>query len=180
MTYDQLLRKAQQGDPKALDELCRREWRPIYALVYHAVQNRAEAEDLTQEVFLRALRALDRYCDSGVPFRSFLSTVARNLLRDRWRYRSPSLVDLDHGVGIASGEVGPEDLVLADAERDQLQQALTFVADDYQTVIRLRLLEGRPTAEVATLMGRNAGAIRVLLHRAIGSLRTRLDEDCYR
>ncbi|HEX5502222.1 MAG TPA: sigma factor [Thermomicrobiales bacterium] len=61
MGDDPLLERARRGDRQALEELCRREWRPVYALVYHAVQDRAEAEDLTQEVFLRALRSLGRY-----------------------------------------------------------------------------------------------------------------------
>ena len=55
MIDDELLRRAQRGDRDALEEICRLEWRPIYGVLYHAVQNRTEAQDLTQEVFLRAL-----------------------------------------------------------------------------------------------------------------------------
>lgn len=55
MTDDQLLMQAQGGDGRALEELCRREWQPIYALIYASIQSRTEAQDLTQEVFLRGL-----------------------------------------------------------------------------------------------------------------------------
>ncbi|HUG16146.1 MAG TPA: sigma factor, partial [Thermomicrobiales bacterium] len=65
METDDLVRQAQSGSRTALEELCRREWRPVYDLVYRTVQNRDEAQDLTQEVFLRALRSLDRFQDTG-------------------------------------------------------------------------------------------------------------------
>ena len=90
----QLLQRAQAGDRAAIEELFGREWRPIYGLIYRAVQNRSEAQDLTQEVFLRAFRSLDRYHDTGKPFHQYLTTIALNLLRDRWRTRKPPSADL--------------------------------------------------------------------------------------
>jgi RNA polymerase sigma-70 factor (ECF subfamily) len=65
MADDDLIRRPQRGDRAALEEICGREWRPIYDLVYYAVQNRDEAQDLTQEVFLRALSTLHSYQDTG-------------------------------------------------------------------------------------------------------------------
>lgn len=83
MTERELLERAQRGDLDALEEICDREWRPVYGIVYQAVRNVGEAQDLTQEVFLRALRSLPRYRDMGVPFGAYLGTIARNLIRDR-------------------------------------------------------------------------------------------------
>ena len=156
----QLVRKAQQGNPEALDTLFRREWRPIYAQIYQAVQNRAEAEDLTQESFIRALRALDRYQDTGVPFRAFLATVARNLVRSHWRRARHSTLDIDRALDLASNDIGPESSAVAVDGRDRLDNVLRTLPADYETVIRLRIYEDRSTAEVAALMHRSPGAVR--------------------
>ena len=84
---DVILQTQQPG--RGIEAICRTEWRPIYDLIYRTVQNRAEAQDLTQEVFLRAVRAIDRYDDRGDSMHALLVTVALNLLRDRWRGRRP-------------------------------------------------------------------------------------------
>src|SRR5437868_15359217 len=92
---DELLSRARRGDQRALEELCRREWRPVYAIAYHAVGNVADAQDLTQEVFLRALQALDRYEERGIPFQAYLATIARNLVRNRARVPTPVVLGAD-------------------------------------------------------------------------------------
>ncbi len=183
MGDDQLLRQARDGDRRALDELCHREWRPVYALLYHGVRDRAEAQDLTQEVFLRALRSLDRYREGAAPFGAYLATIARNLLRDRWRRKALGFVDLDqldyvdNAARAAGGEADPLERLLADAEHDRLCRALAALPADYQTVIHLRIVEGRAGAEVARLMGRSPDAVRQLQHRALVALRAALCEE---
>jgi RNA polymerase sigma-70 factor (ECF subfamily) len=164
----------------ALNTLFRREWKPIYTLIYQAVQNRAEAEDLTQEAFLRTLKAFDRYQNTGVPFRAFLATVARNLVRSHWRRRPLPTVDLGSDLEIISEDDGPDILAIAGDARRHLDTALAELPNDYQTVIRLRIYEDRSTAEVATMMNRSVGAIRVLQHRALIALRSRLPEGMHR
>ena len=172
----QLIRKAQQGDIDALNTLFRREWKSVYALIYRIVQDRSAAEDLTQDAFLRALRALDRYEDTGIPFRAFLATVARNLARSYWRRRPQSTLNSDHLHGLISGESTPEALALVRDEQDDLDAVLRTLPADYETVIRLRILDDRSTTEVAAIMNRSPGAIRVLQHRALAALRTRMPE----
>lgn len=180
MTEDQLLTRAQRGDQCALEELCRREWRPVYGVVYQAVGNPADAQDMTQEVFLRALKSLDRYQQTGAPFHAYLATIARNMVRDRWRLKVPALIDIDAAHELPSPSAGPEESALSSAERERLTRGLATLPPDYQTVIRLRILEGRPTADVARLMNRNAAAVRQLQHRAIVMLRARLLEESHR
>ncbi len=177
MGDDPILARARRGDRRALEELCHREWRPVYALLYAAVQDRAEAQDLTQEVFLRALGALVRFREGEAPFRAFLKTIARNLLRDRWRGRRPDPVDLALVRELPSDSPDLADALAAEAERAQLLQALRSLPDDYQAVVRLRLLEGRSGAEVATILGRSPAATRQLLHRALGALRVALQQE---
>lgn len=177
---DQLVRRAQQGDLAALDQLCHREWRAVYMLIFNAVPHRPEAEDLTQEVFYRALTALNRYQDTGRPFRAYLATIARNLIRDRWRRSLPRTAPLDALPEFEGPGPSPEELVIADAQLTVFRQALEALPPDYQSVIRLRVVDGRSTAEVAALMDRSTGAIRVLQHRALVLLRDQLQKGSFR
>lgn len=177
MTEDQLLARAQRGDQDALEELCRREWRPVYGLVYQAIGNPSDAQDMTQEVFLRALKSLDRYQQTGAPFHAYLATIARNMVRDRWRVKVPAFIDIDNACELPTAMAGPEETVLSRADQQRLITGLASLPADYQTVIRLRILEGRSTAEVASLMHRKPAAVRQLQHRAIVMLRSRLLEE---
>ena len=176
METDDLVRQAQSGSQAALEELCRREWRPVYDLVYRTVQNRDEAQDLTQEVFLRALRSLDRYHDTGQPIHAWLVTIALNMLRDRWRRMRPS-ADIDNLPELQNPDPGPEQLAMQHLDKDVIEQALAALPEDYQIVLRLRVVEARPSKEVAEIMGRNADAVRQLQRRALLSLRAMLREE---
>ena len=174
MAGDPLVERVKRGDRQALEELCGAEWRPLYALIYHSVPNPAEAQDLTQEVFLRAIQSLGRYQPTDVPFRAYLATIARNLLRDRWRWRKPDAAEWTEELGIADPSAGPEDWVIADAEGERILEALATLPTDYQTILRLRLLDGRSADEITAIMGRAPATLRQLQHRALVSLRSQL------
>jgi RNA polymerase sigma-70 factor (ECF subfamily) len=167
---DDLLGRARRGDQRALDELCQREWRPVYALAYHALGNVADAQDLTQEVFLRALRSLDRYEETRAPFAAYLAAIARNLVRNRARLRSSAVLDDD----APTAGAGPEALAITASELERVRAALRELPADQRCVIELRLSEGRSMSETAALLGRNPDAVRQLQHRALVALRARL------
>lgn len=172
-----VLERARAGDRAAVEELFGGEWRPVYNLIYRTVQNRAEAQDLTQEVFLRAFRSLDSYQHTGKPFRQYLNTIALNLLRDRWRTRKPPTSDVDSIPPLASDEPTPEDHALAGVDRDIVQRAMAELTDDHRRVIQLRLVEGRSAREAGRLMDRNPDAIRQLQRRALAALRATLRKE---
>lgn len=169
---------ATHGDD-APEAVYRREWRTLYGLVYRAVRHRAEAQDLTQEAFARALPTLDR-APPGPRTRAFLTTIARNLLRDRWRRRAPQPIALDEQVLPPADDGDPLALALAAAERDELWRAFAALPADYRRVLHLRIVEGRPTAEVAAALGRSPDACRQLQHRALVALRDRLRQEAAR
>ncbi len=96
---DDLIQRAQRGDRDAVEALFRREWKPVYHLLYRTLGDRHEAEDLTQEVFIRALSSLDHFRQTSTPFAGYLAVIARNLVRDQWRRRGLStapLIDAEH------------------------------------------------------------------------------------
>jgi RNA polymerase sigma-70 factor (ECF subfamily) len=166
----------QAGVPsrEVIEEICRNEWRPIYDLLYRTVQNRAEAQDLTQEVFLRAIRSIGRYQDRGDSMHALLVTVALNLLRDRWRRRRPIAANVDDLPFLAAREPGPEQLALADLDRAAIHDALYRLPEEQRRVIQLRVIEARSSQEVAELLGRNPATVRQIQRRALLALREAL------
>ena len=174
----ELVTRARRGDRAALEELCRATWEPIYRFLYYLVQNRYEAEELTQETYLRALPMLDVLrVQDGAGFVGYLKQVARNLVRDRWRQRSRNAhlpaVDL---ACLASADSFEDPVAAAEAreEEERVRAALAGLAPDYRRVITLRLLEGWSVRETARAMDRSEGAVRVLQYRALVALRKAL------
>jgi RNA polymerase sigma-70 factor (ECF subfamily) len=175
-----LLDLAQRGDRAALDELCRREWRAVYGIAYAALGSVPDAQDLTQEAFLRALRSLPTYRQTGAPFRAYLATIARNLIRDGWRKRQPHLVAFDGTFDLADDEsTEPEQQMIRIDEQQRLRDALAVLPSDYQTVLRLRIMDGLSAADTGSVMGRKPDAIRQLQHRALVALRNVLAEEAH-
>ncbi len=172
-----LLRRARSGDERALDELCRRNWKPVYRSFARLTRYPAEAEDLTQEVFLRALRSLPRFEDRGLPFTAYLLQIARNLARDRWRAGAARLVMTAEVPDRAGSGPDPESLAVDGTRREALLSALDRLTPDHRAVLRLRILEGRTTREVAALTHRSQPAVRQLQVRALAALRTALGDE---
>lgn len=173
----ELLRGARSGDRQALDELCRRNWRTVYRVLARLAPSPAETEDLTQEVFLRAIRSLPRYRDQGLPFSAYLLQIARNLARDRWRASSNRPLLTGEVPDRAVTGPGPESLAVDGARREALIAALDRLSADHRLVLRLRILDGRPASEVARITNRSPAAVRQLQVRALAALRTALGNE---
>jgi RNA polymerase sigma-70 factor (ECF subfamily) len=169
-----LLSLARSGDRSAIETLCQRGWRPVYRSFARYTRDPAEAEDLTQEVFLRALRALPQFTDKGVPYTAYLLRIAANLARDRWRADPARVVPVADIPEQPSPRPGPDGLAIESDRRTALLNALDRLRPDQRAVLRLRILEGRTTGEVAALTNRSPAAVRQLQVRALAALRVAL------
>lgn len=173
-TDAELIARAQSGDVEAFGELYERYLDPIFRYVRLRLGDERAAEDLTEMVFVRSFENLYRYRERGLPFSSFLYQVARNLLVDHFR-RQPPEISLEDLPGEMPGAPALDEKIIWRDEVRAVEYALAQLPPDYQEVIRLRVVLGVPTASVATYMGRSEGAVRVLLTRALRSLRERLE-----
>jgi RNA polymerase sigma-70 factor (ECF subfamily) len=141
----------------------------IYRFIYARVGNHPDAEDLTAQVFVRAVEQLDTSRDPG-QIAAWLYRVAHNATADYWRafYRLP-LVGADHVAPgwepVDEGERAPSDP--DDRARDRVQALLRRLPDHYRRVLELRFLERKTVAETATAMGISSGNARVLQYRAL-------------
>ena len=147
----------------------------VYRYMYYRTGNRPDAEDLTEQVFLKVWAGIERFRWQGKPFVAWLYTVAHNVAID-WRRRvSPtdSLDDGDHPIDVECASATNAMIEWIDA--DLLSQAIKRLTPEQQQVITLKFIAGFDTAQVAQLMDKREGTVRALQLRALQSLRRDLE-----
>lgn len=172
------LAEAIKGDREAFGWLYERYIAQIYNYVYYRTGNAHDAEDLTERVFLRAMRHITRYRDRGLPFSSWLYRIAHNLVanwhRDNSRKQEIPLDDI-HIVPLSRSEL-PETSLLKAEEQDHLLLLIRTLPDDRQELLILKFVERMSNAEIGSIMGRTEGAIKSLYHRTLLALREEVGE----
>jgi len=166
-------RHLKDRDPEAWAKVYEECFPRIYRYVAARVRDRAEAEDLAERVFLRALEASPSFKWKGAPISSWLFRIARNQIID-YRRTDKSGRSLPLDETMASDAVGPE----ASAERNwEIRRAIQAVGQltpAQRDVIELRFAGELSTAEVAVILGKTQGAVKVLQHSALAALRKKL------
>jgi RNA polymerase sigma-70 factor (ECF subfamily) len=170
---DELVTRAKGGDAEAFGQLFDIYQGPVYRFIASRVGRPSDAEDLTQLVFVKALEALPRYEQRGIPFGGWLFRLARNAVIDHMRTRREH-ADMDVLVHRSDGEPGPEHRAILRDDLDAVAAAMETLTDDQREAIALRFFAGLSPAEAAEVMGRQAGTIRGLQFRAIGAIRRTL------
>jgi len=166
---EQVIQQVKNGDAEAYGVLYDQYAEVIFRYVYSHLENRLDAEDLTEEIFLRAWRALPKYDERGLPFSAFLFRIARNSLIDYYRQRK--VVQSIEDVELQSHEPGPEETVEVQIENRNLRETIARLREDYRNVLIFRFLSGLSPEETAQVMQRSVGAVRVLQHRALSALK---------
>ena len=163
--------RASKGEAAAFGLLYDRHVAAIYRYVYYRVRDDAEAEDLTSDVFIRALKAMPRY-EPRQAFLAWLYRIARNAVIDRARKgnRQVSFEDALEHPGVDK-IVEPDAEILAHSDSATLRDALQKLTPLQREVVVLRFLEGYSTLEIAGMVGKREGTVRGIQFRAIGALR---------
>jgi len=150
--------------------------RRVYAFCALGGRSREEAEDLTAQTFERALRAIDRYEERGVPFSAWLLRIAAHVVADRARRAAPldDAPPLDDDDGAADGAPDwTEEWELA----TWLRGHLATLPEDQRRVVWLRYYEDRSFGDVAVRMDRSENAVKQLLRRALATVRAGIHEE---
>lgn len=172
-----LVTAAQQGDQNAFGRLYDRYVDVVFRFVLFRVNDRALAEDLTSETFLRALRRISSVSYQGRDVGAWFVTIARNLVLDhvkssRYRLEMTTADILDS----SADDRGPEHEVVQEDTAAELMRCVAMLGRDQQECIVLRFMQGLSVSETAAVMGRNEGAIKALQHRAVRRLGQLLPE----
>lgn len=170
-----LARQAQGGNRGAFSLLYEALFDRVYRYILVRVGSAADAEDLTQEVFLRAMRALPEYQFRGRPFAAWLFRIAHNMVVDRHRQRGGALnISLDNAEPVVSGEDVLRD-TLRNLAMEEVLGAMQRLTDLQREVVRCRFMAELSLAETAEVMGRDVNAVKALQHAALKSLRRELE-----
>jgi RNA polymerase sigma-70 factor (ECF subfamily) len=177
---DRPLVDAARRDPQQFDALYRRYLARVYSYASYELGNHHDAEDATEKTFLAALANLDRFDERARPedgpeastFRVWLFRIARNVVANqrRARLRHPE-APLDDAAAIVAP--APADPAAEAVRRDEAAaawQAVARLPADRRRAIVLRFVDEMTTAEVAAILGRSEGAVRVLVHRALRTI----------
>lgn len=160
---------AAEGDRRAIEKICQATWEPLYRFIYYKVQNREEAEDITQETYVKTLGYMQKNKVPQDNFLGFMKTVSLNLIRDRWRQKKRG------GVLVNLHDINPEETASGDQQNEitqrlLLERALARLSLEQQTILALRIIQGYSVAETAKLVGKTEGAVRTAQYRALQAL----------
>jgi RNA polymerase sigma-70 factor (ECF subfamily) len=171
--------EAAKRDADAFEQLYRKYVAQIYSLALYETRDPHTAEDITEVVFLKALSALSRFREQGEgeasTFKTWLYAIARNVISNQRRRdrRHP-----EHPLELALNVSAPDDPAATTETRLEAQRALAAVMElspERRQAVVLRFVNELSAREIGEIMGKSEGAVRVLIHRALASVRQRLE-----
>jgi len=169
-----LVQRAQKQDNEAFAQLYEAYFDKIYRYISFRVRNDMEAEDMTQQVFMKVLNSILSYKSQGVPFSSWVYRIAHNLVVDFMRQQNKkSTVDID-GLQLVSLAEDPQEMIEKQIDVEDLKKATQRLTASQQEVLSLRFAGELSIIECAQIMGKSEGAIKALQHSAVLALRKAL------
>ena len=148
----------------------------IYRFVFLRVNSQEVAEDLTSETFLRGWRSFKDKEKKIINPSAFLYQIARNLVTDFYREKGKVQIVSAESTSINDPRVNLEEKALLGSDMDTVKQALGNLKEDYQTVVIWHYLDDLSVPEIAKVMEKPEGTIRVMLHRALKALKSEIRE----
>lgn len=167
---ERLLIEAAQKDPARFGDLYEIHFERVYAYIARRVQDRAETEDLTAEVFHQALANLKRFEWRGIPFAAWLFRIAANLITDRWQRSGREVADEQR---IEAAQVSSAEIEKVERQATLFRLVDTLPAEQ-QRVVVMRFVEQKSIKEVAREIRKTEGAVKQLQFRALSNLRARM------
>ena len=167
-TEEQIVTRAQQGDPAAFEALVNMHAQYVYNLALRVVQDPQEAEDLAQEAFLRAWRGLPAFCGQA-KFRTWLYRIVTNLCYNhlpRIKRELTSLVPDIEAIGLPDDRQSPESGFLNSEIREYLHTAIWELPESNRLLITLRHLQGMSYKEISQVTGMPLGTVKTGMYRA--------------
>ncbi|MDP2674468.1 MAG: sigma-70 family RNA polymerase sigma factor [Dehalococcoidia bacterium] len=173
----ELIACAAQGDREAFGALYERYVFRVFRHVYYLTSDPHTAEDLTAQTFLNALEAIPRYEVRGVPFLAWLLRIAYNLTVNHRKVRNNGTTPLPETLEVQGTIYSPEASCEAKADGESVWEGVRRLRGDQRQVIVMRFIDGLSYPDIARVLGKSIGAVRVIQYRALCALRRRLEDD---
>lgn len=177
METEALIRRGQRGDRLAIEVLIRRYQNYVYRLCYLVMGNEQDAEDMTQETFIRACRALPRFeIRQGISFEAWLYRIAVNCCRSRMRRRWYQVLPWPDSPPplVIEPEDQPDRLAIRGEQRNEMLEAIDCLGEKHRLVVIMRYYAGLSNEEIARTLNIPSGTVRSRLHIARQRLRALL------
>lgn len=173
MDIEGLVKKSQQGDTQAFGQLYDLFADRLFRYVRMKTNTSHEAEDILQDVFIKAWKGLKTLRPEHLNFNAWLYTIASNTVNDRFRkmYRTPEPVELDDAFGVAAPDSPAADTAKAD-DMQTVKKAMDLLHPHYRQILELRFVQDLTLEETAKILGKANVTVRVLQHRALKQLKT--------
>lgn len=175
-----LVDEARRGDSDALAALFDRFYDGVYRFAYVRLGSVADAEEAASETFMQMVRSIKRFRWQGSSFAAWLFRIARNVVADEQRRRSRRGEDLRSEVDDEALAPGADEPVVARAEAEEMRSMLATLPAEQRQVLELRFAAGLGTEEIAQVMDKSAGAVRIQQMRALEALRRGLGAEVTR
>lgn len=163
--FNKLLVEAKNGNAEAFDKMCRSIYVKVYHYLYYRVRNKDDAEDLTSEVMIKMAKAFKNQHGN---FIAWVYRIAKNTLIDYYRKgKTKEEISYEN----LSQEIPAEERAKEVLRIGKLKEAIEYLTKEQADVITLKFFQEYDNAEIARIMGKSVGAIKVLQYRALKSLR---------
>ncbi len=166
----ELVARAQAGDRRALEDLYLLHFDRVYSYLQLSVANRHDAEDLTNQTFIKMLESIDRFVWRQAPFSAWLFRIAHNLAMDHFRAGRRWQPEEEPPESADALEASAEDEALRTIGREIMLATIEPLSREQRQVLTLKFAFDFSNAEVAAILGKTEGAIKSLQHRALASL----------
>lgn len=177
---ESLVSRAKQGDKEAWGEIYQAHVDRVYRYVASKVGRGMEAEDLSEQVFIKAIQSLHSFKWQDKPLLAWLLSIAHNLVVDHWRKRATQerfLASQNPGALETNNEDDPERLTERKLQMEDVRYCMSRLTPAQREVISLRFAAELSLEETAQTMKRSVGAVKALQHSALLALRKALQED---
>jgi RNA polymerase sigma factor (sigma-70 family) len=182
----ELVRRSQEGDTRAFDQLVRKYTPKIYGLVYNMTSNREDTADLLQDIFAKAYRSIGRFMSKS-SFYTWLYSISVNMtlnhLKKRGRHTKISMDDVDSGIHndpdfiqVTTGSSNPLRDVNLNELQKKLNDAMMKLSHEHRTVVTMYDIQGIQHSEISKVLGVSEGTVRSRLFYAHRQLQNYLEE----
>jgi RNA polymerase sigma-70 factor, ECF subfamily len=169
---EDIIRRARLGDAEAFGVLYQHYFTPLYRYIYFRIAEKADTDDLTQEIFLKAYESFSRYTYSGASPLAYFYAIARNMIIDHHRKKKAVLLDDEVWDAVADDTQSIEAKAAEKEDGEELRKRLAVLPEGEREAVTLKFINGLSNKEISVILGKSEAAVRQLQSRGLRAIKT--------